>query len=78
MLLQSLSETFEADVYDELLTQAEIQGHVSAANRTAALSRLHAALTEQSGPSLLTALSSPALSLQVSSAQQPRSQPAGQ
>ncbi|XP_043245091.1 ras GTPase-activating-like protein IQGAP1 [Amphibalanus amphitrite] len=61
---RSLSETFEADVYDELLTQAEIQGHVAAANRSAALGRLHSAVSAADSGRLLAALCSPALGLQ--------------
>ena len=67
MCRQSLSDTFEADVYDELLTQAEIQGHVSAANRTAGLSRLHSAIGARDGIRLLAELTSPCLALRVSS-----------
>ncbi|XP_037079650.1 ras GTPase-activating-like protein IQGAP1 [Pollicipes pollicipes] len=61
---RSLSETFEADVYDELLTQAEIQGHIGAANRAAALARLHEALAGGDPAGLWAALAAPCLRLQ--------------
>lgn len=32
MFLQSLNESYEIDVYDEILSQVEIQGHVTAVN----------------------------------------------
>ena len=63
---QSLSDTFETDVYDELLTQAEIQGHVGAANWTAALELLRSALDGGDCGHLLAALRTPCLGLQVS------------
>lgn len=31
-LFQSLNDSYVADVYDEILTQAEIQGHINSVN----------------------------------------------
>ncbi|CAL1534099.1 unnamed protein product [Lymnaea stagnalis] len=55
--------TFEHDVYDELLTQAEIQGNISKVNTNSALSKIHAALVNGDKAALLAALQAPALGL---------------
>ncbi|XP_059176256.1 ras GTPase-activating-like protein IQGAP1 [Physella acuta] len=55
--------TYEVDVYDELLTQAEIQGNISKVNTQQALSQLLEALTSGDRAAVLAALQLPALGL---------------
>ncbi|XP_012941932.1 ras GTPase-activating-like protein IQGAP1 isoform X2 [Aplysia californica] len=55
--------TYEHDVYDELLTQAEIQGNVSKVNTNQALIKVDAAFLSGDRDALLAALQSPALGL---------------
>ncbi|RUS77832.1 hypothetical protein EGW08_014406 [Elysia chlorotica] len=55
--------TCEHDVYDELLTQAEIQGNINKVNTNLAVKRLNDALLSGDKASLLEALQSPALGL---------------
>jgi len=57
------NSTLEHDVYDELLTQAEIQGNVSLVNTTQALNTLDAALLSGDKQALLAALKAPALGI---------------
>uniref|UniRef100_A0A8B9HBH1 IQ motif containing GTPase activating protein 1 n=1 Tax=Astyanax mexicanus TaxID=7994 RepID=A0A8B9HBH1_ASTMX len=54
----------ERDVYEELLTQAEIQGNVNKVNVTSALSSMEQALLSGDEDRLFEALLSPALGLQ--------------
>ncbi|XP_041369796.1 ras GTPase-activating-like protein IQGAP1 isoform X2 [Gigantopelta aegis] len=54
---------YEHDVYDELLTQAEIQGNVNKVNTNTALDKVLAALLKMDPSLLLAALKSPHLGL---------------
>ncbi|KAK3096452.1 hypothetical protein FSP39_000292 [Pinctada imbricata] len=54
---------YEHDVYDELLTQAEIQGNVNKVNTIRALDRLNDALLKEDKELLLSALKSPSLGI---------------
>ncbi|XP_060709908.1 ras GTPase-activating-like protein IQGAP1 [Hemiscyllium ocellatum] len=53
----------ERDVYEELLTQAEIQGNVNKVNLQNGLKNVDGALEQQDGKALYNALKSPALGL---------------
>ncbi|XP_072408968.1 ras GTPase-activating-like protein IQGAP1 [Chiloscyllium punctatum] len=53
----------ERDVYEELLTQAEIQGNVNKVNLQNGLKNVDGALEQQDGTALYNALKSPALGL---------------
>ncbi|XP_048473021.1 ras GTPase-activating-like protein IQGAP1 [Rhincodon typus] len=53
----------ERDVYEELLTQAEIQGNVNKVNLQNGLKHVDGALEQQDGTALYNALKSPALGL---------------
>lgn len=53
----------ERDVYEELLTQAEIQGNINKVNLLAALTNIDLALEQGSAPALFKILQSPALGL---------------
>ncbi|XP_059496203.1 ras GTPase-activating-like protein IQGAP1 isoform X1 [Stegostoma tigrinum] len=53
----------ERDVYEELLTQAEIQGNVNKVNLQNGLKHVNGALEQQDGTALYNALKSPALGL---------------
>ncbi|XP_053317929.1 ras GTPase-activating-like protein IQGAP1 [Spea bombifrons] len=55
----------ERDVYEELLTQAEIQGNINKVNLKAALERVDQALEKENPQLLFEALSLPALSLRA-------------
>nr|KAI8756299.1 ras GTPase-activating-like protein IQGAP1 isoform X2 [Biomphalaria glabrata] len=55
--------TYEVDAYDELLTQAEIQGNISKVNTNQALNKIHLALLSNDKSALLAALQSPALGI---------------
>ncbi|KAH9500962.1 Ras GTPase-activating-like protein iqgap1 [Bulinus truncatus] len=55
--------TYEVDAYDELLTQAEIQGNISKVNTNQALNKIHLALMGNDKSALLAALQSSALGL---------------
>ncbi|XP_012499139.1 PREDICTED: ras GTPase-activating-like protein IQGAP1 [Propithecus coquereli] len=61
----------ERDVYEELLTQAEIQGNVNKVNTISALANIDLALEQGAAPALFKALQSPALGLR--GLQQPNS-----
>ncbi|NWW23777.1 IQGA1 protein, partial [Falcunculus frontatus] len=54
----------ERDVYEELLTQAEIQGNINKVNTHAAISRIDLALEQGDALALYEALATPALGLQ--------------
>ncbi|XP_058863347.1 ras GTPase-activating-like protein IQGAP1 [Acipenser ruthenus] len=53
----------EKDIYEEYLTQAEIQGNINQVNVSAALERVDDALDMRDGPALHAALHSPSLAL---------------
>ncbi|XP_030312557.1 ras GTPase-activating-like protein IQGAP1 [Calypte anna] len=53
----------ERDVYEELLTQAEIQGNINKVNTHAAISQIHLALERGDALALYDALATPALGL---------------
>uniref|UniRef100_A0A8C4Q0D1 Ras GTPase-activating-like protein IQGAP1 n=1 Tax=Eptatretus burgeri TaxID=7764 RepID=A0A8C4Q0D1_EPTBU len=53
----------ERDVYEELLTQAEIQGNINQVNQCTALNNVEKALCESDEEQLLETLQSPALAL---------------
>ncbi|KFU87108.1 Ras GTPase-activating-like IQGAP1, partial [Chaetura pelagica] len=53
----------ERDVYEELLTQAEIQGNINKVNTHAAISRFHLALERGDALAVYEALATPALGL---------------
>ncbi|GFS24828.1 Ras GTPase-activating protein nGAP-like isoform X6, partial [Elysia marginata] len=55
--------TYEHDVYDELLTQAEIQGNINKVNTNLAVKKLNEALLSGDKTALLEMLQSPALGL---------------
>lgn len=55
--------TYEHDVYDELLTQAEIQGNINKVNTNLAVRKLNEALLSGDKTALLDILQSPALGL---------------
>ncbi|BFY98703.1 hypothetical protein BsWGS_01743 [Bradybaena similaris] len=57
------ADGYEKDVYDELLTQAEIQGNISKVNTKQALLKIDAALLSGDRAALLAALQSSALGL---------------
>ncbi|XP_029657707.1 ras GTPase-activating-like protein IQGAP1 isoform X1 [Octopus sinensis] len=57
------NSTYEADVYDELLTQAEIQGYINQVNVYTSLSWVNDALQKMDRDSLINALTSGFLSL---------------
>ncbi|XP_043932308.1 ras GTPase-activating-like protein IQGAP1 [Protopterus annectens] len=59
----SENATAERDVYEELLTQAEIQGNVNKVNLLAALEKVNKALERRDASALFEELSSPALGL---------------
>uniref|UniRef100_UPI00358EC297 ras GTPase-activating-like protein IQGAP1 n=1 Tax=Myxine glutinosa TaxID=7769 RepID=UPI00358EC297 len=61
-LLEAIAEE-ERDVYEELLTQAEIQGNINQVNQRAALNNVEKALCESDEDLLLEILQSPALAL---------------
>uniref|UniRef100_A0A8C9EQB7 IQ motif containing GTPase activating protein 1 n=1 Tax=Pavo cristatus TaxID=9049 RepID=A0A8C9EQB7_PAVCR len=54
----------ERDVYEELLTQAEIQGNINKVNTCAAISKIDLALEQGDALALYEALATPALGLQ--------------
>ncbi|XP_013411467.1 ras GTPase-activating-like protein IQGAP1 [Lingula anatina] len=60
---RSLDPDYEADVYDELLTQAEIQGNLNKVNTIRTLDRLNDALNKQDMDALMKLLQSPLLNL---------------
>eukprot|EP00794_Sanderia_malayensis_P010081 gene10081-11111_t len=53
----------ELDMYDKLLTQAEIQGHINTINLNAAVKAINVAIDEGNEQSLLEALENPSASL---------------
>uniref|UniRef100_A0A452TXZ3 Ras GTPase-activating-like protein IQGAP1 n=1 Tax=Ursus maritimus TaxID=29073 RepID=A0A452TXZ3_URSMA len=53
----------ERDVYEELLTQAEIQGNINKVNTSSALANVDLALEQGVAPALFKALQAPALGL---------------
>ncbi|NXO56849.1 IQGA1 protein, partial [Aramus guarauna] len=57
------SEDSERDVYEELLTQAEIQGNINKVNTHAAISKIDLALERGDALALYEALATPALGL---------------
>ncbi|XP_046426455.1 ras GTPase-activating-like protein IQGAP1 [Neodiprion fabricii] len=60
---RSLNDSYVPDAYDELLTQAEIQGHINAVNVQCALEDVVASVHQGIGETLISALSVPALQL---------------
>ncbi|KAG9489242.1 hypothetical protein GDO78_005307 [Eleutherodactylus coqui] len=63
--ITSEKEGAERDVYEELLTQAEIQGNVNKVNLQAAIERVDQALEKGSPPVLMEALTNQALGLRA-------------
>ncbi|NXJ26923.1 IQGA1 protein, partial [Dicrurus megarhynchus] len=61
--IASESSDRERDVYEELLTQAEIQGNINKVNTHAAISRIDLALEQGDALALYDALATPALGL---------------
>ncbi|CAG5135114.1 unnamed protein product, partial [Candidula unifasciata] len=57
------ADGYEKDVYDELLTQAEIQGNISKVNTNQALNKIDSALLSGDKAALLAALQSSVLAL---------------
>ncbi|XP_015494178.1 ras GTPase-activating-like protein IQGAP1 [Parus major] len=62
--IASESSDRERDVYEELLTQAEIQGNINKVNTHAAISKIDLALEQGDALALYEALATPALGLQ--------------
>ncbi|XP_059337930.1 ras GTPase-activating-like protein IQGAP1 [Ammospiza nelsoni] len=62
--IASESSERERDVYEELLTQAEIQGNINKVNTHAAISKIDLALERGDALALYEALATPALGLQ--------------
>ncbi|XP_071537174.1 ras GTPase-activating-like protein IQGAP1 isoform X2 [Panulirus ornatus] len=60
---KSRDEDYIPDAYDELLTQAEIQGHISCVNAICALERVEDAVRNENVEAFFQALCSPVLSL---------------
>lgn len=67
-LNRSLNDSYIPDVYDELLTPAEIQGHINTVNALCALERVTRSLSIDGDNDLLQSLRSSALQLQRVSA----------
>lgn len=63
--INSENEGAERDVYEELLTQAEIQGNINKVNLQSAIGRVDQALENGSPPVLFEALSNQALALRA-------------
>ncbi|KAL2300905.1 hypothetical protein Nmel_013799 [Mimus melanotis] len=61
--IASESSDRERDVYEELLTQAEIQGNINKVNTHAAISKIDLALEKRDALALYEALATPALGL---------------
>ncbi|PSN41711.1 Ras GTPase-activating-like protein IQGAP2 [Blattella germanica] len=64
-LNRSLKNSYVADVYDQLLTQSEIQEHVSSVNKRISVAVVNTALDNGTWQDLYSALRNPALKLPV-------------
>nr|CAD7200906.1 unnamed protein product [Timema douglasi] len=60
---QSMNDSYVADMYDEILTQAEIQGHIVSVNENASVGKINAALDFGTWLDLLKALQDLSLDL---------------